>query len=126
MDHLMRLDPAAAEPALSFSCGELPVDEVVLAAGMVPDGYFWEGVLRFLDPSLADTVELDSESYLFAAHASASVLERVRALMLPYATDPAEMAALIGRAEAAGFDLEDSEPDEPERTSFLRRLLGRG
>jgi hypothetical protein len=45
--------------------------------------------------------------------------------MQPYVTDAAELARLIERAETAGFDLEDSEPEEPERPSFLRRLMGR-
>jgi hypothetical protein len=125
MDNPMRLDPSAAQPALTFDCGDLMVDEVVVAADMVPDGYFWEGVLRFVDPSLAEAVELDSESDMFSAQGPASTLEQVRDLMQPYVTDAAELARLIERAETAGFDLEDSEPEEPERPSFLRRLMGR-
>jgi hypothetical protein len=124
MDTLIRFDPTEDEPSLAFDCGELPVDEVVMSKEMEPNGYFWEGVLRFTDPALSDGVDFDSEAGMFCVYGCASVLEQVRDLMEPYLTDPAKITSLIERAELEGFDLEDSEPEERTK-SFFSRFLGR-
>lgn len=127
MTEQMRLRTGDDEPSLSFDCGELPVEDTVLAAGIEPNGYFWEGALRFLEPSLSQNIEFDSEAGMFCVYGSEIDLLRARETLQPYLTDVQAVTLLIQRAEGGGFDLEDSEPEEPPtRTSFLARLLGRG
>lgn len=56
------------QSSVRFYCAAWPADAAVVAAGHEPNGYFWEGVLRFLDPTLAKALELDSEAGMFAAY----------------------------------------------------------
>lgn len=42
-------------------------DESIASAGHEPNGYFWEGVVQYLAPELAEQLELDSEAGMFAA-----------------------------------------------------------
>lgn len=122
----MRFDPADDEPSLIFYCGELPVDDTIIAADMEPNGYFWEGVLRFADPSLSEGLEFDSEADMFCVYGNSSDLAAVRELIEPLLTDTVKIRDLIERAETADFDLEDSEPIDPEpRRSLFSRLFGR-
>ena len=93
--------------SLTFYCGELPADEAIGAAGHEPNGYFWEGVVQFLAPALADQVELDSEAGMFAAVGDRAVLEQIQALVDPYLDDGERIAATIGEAEASGFQFDD-------------------
>lgn len=111
---------------MNFDCGELPVEDTILAADIEPNGYFWEGVLRYLAPSLSEDVEFDSEAGMFCIYGDAEVLAQARGHLEPYLTDSAAIARLIEEAEASGFDLENSESDTVEdRTPFLRNLFRR-
>ncbi len=113
-------------PSLTMECGDSPVDDIVLARDLEPSGYFWEGVLRLLDPSAADRLELDSESDRFCVYGDVARLEQARQLLQPYVLDPDQMGALLDRADAEGVDLEDTEPESPVvGTTFLSRLLRR-
>lgn len=126
MESLIRFDPTEAEPSLIFDCGDLPVDDVLLAADIEPNGYFWEGVLRFLAPPLSADIEFDSEADMFCIYGDAQLLVQARGHLEPYLTDPTAIARLIEEAQAAGFDLEDSEPEPSgERKSFFGRLWRR-
>lgn len=107
--------------SLTFPCGELPVDDALIAAGVEPNGSFWEGVLHYVDGGLAGRVELDSEGSMFCAIGTMRQLERVRTAMDPLVTDPAAITALVRRAEAEGIVLEGWR----SRPTFLGRLLGR-
>jgi hypothetical protein len=100
-------DDAGGKPSLRFYCGGLPADEAIDASGHEPNGYFWEGVLAFLDPPLVDSLELDSEAGMFAAYGDGDQLSRVRSHLEPLLSDPEAISALIARAEAAGHDFDD-------------------
>jgi hypothetical protein len=93
--------------SLTFYCGELPADEAVRAVGHEPNGYFWEGLVQYLAPTLAEQVELDSEAGMFAAGGDRAVLQQIRALIDPYLDDGARVAAAIRQAEASGFQFDD-------------------
>jgi hypothetical protein len=58
-NHLKMLDIDGAT-SLTFYCGELPADAAISAAGHEPNGYFWEGMVQYLSPELAELLELDS------------------------------------------------------------------
>lgn len=92
---------------LSFYTDELPVIEALRAAGYEPHGYFWESVVRYLAPDLADALELDSEAGMFSAGGSRAHLEQLRDLIAPVLDDPALAAEVVGRAESDGFPLDD-------------------
>lgn len=93
--------------SLTFYCGELPADGAINAAGHEPNGYFWEGMVQYLAPSLTDQVELDSEGGMFAAYGDRVVLEQLRDLIDPYLDDGERVSATIREAEASGFHFDD-------------------
>lgn len=91
----------------AFYCGSLGADEAISAAGHEPNGYFWEGMLRFLAADLAEDVELDSESGMFAAYGNRRQVKRVRKVLKPYLHDGAATATVIRSAESQGFEFDD-------------------
>jgi Immunity protein 51 len=94
-------------PSVVFSCGELPADDAIRAAGHEPNGYFWESVARFLVPEQVAALELDCEAGTFAAHGDREALQQLRSALSPYIADRARVTELIARAEAAGFEFDD-------------------
>jgi hypothetical protein len=104
---LIKLHEAGEASSLTIHCGDLPVDEAISAAGHEPNGYFWEGVTRYLDDALASSVELDSEAGMFAAYGATIHLERLRDLIEPYLSDVAAIEGVIASAEAQSFDFDD-------------------
>ncbi|RYC13364.1 hypothetical protein [Nocardioides zhouii] len=121
MDHFS-LYADGRESSLTFPCGELPVDDALVAAGVEPNGSFWEGVLHYAGRRLAGRVELDSEGSMFCAIGPARLLERIRTVMTPYVTGAAAVVDLVERARAEGIDLEEWRPPR----SLVDRVLGRG
>lgn len=101
------LDTSTDPAALTFVCGEQPADAAVTAAGHEPNGYFWEGVVGFLDEDLADRLELDSESGMFCAYGSVADLERLRDLLAPLVGDADAITEFIARAEDGGGEFDD-------------------
>lgn len=91
----------------TFYAGELPVDETIAAAGHEPNGYFWEGLLRYLEPELAERVELDSEGGCFAAVGRRRHMKRVQSVLAPYLVDSRLVADTMSAAEGAGFEFGD-------------------
>jgi hypothetical protein len=55
----MKLIDLAGSYSLTFECGDLPADVAAFAAGHVPNGYFWEGVIQYFAGGLLSQVELD-------------------------------------------------------------------
>lgn len=90
--HLLELDGSFS---LTFYCGELPADAAIAAAGHEPNGYFWEGMVRYVSPQLAGQLELDSEAGMFAANGDRSTLEEVETLLAPYLEVGQRVAATI-------------------------------
>jgi hypothetical protein len=93
--------------SLTFYCGDLPAETAISSAGHEPNGYFWEGIVQYLAPELAEAVELDAEAGMFAAYADREVLERVQALIEPYLDDGDLVASVVRQAEASGFQFND-------------------
>jgi hypothetical protein len=88
------------------------VDGAIKEVGHEPNGYFWEGVARYLvqteAPALADSIFYDPEGSMFCANAgSRDVLEALAALMRPLTTDAARVRRLVTDAVAAGFQFDD-------------------
>ena len=88
------------------------VDGAIKEVGHEPNGYFWEGVARYLvqteAPALADRILYDPEGSMFCANAeSRDVLEALAALMRPLTTDAARVRRLVTDADAAGFQFDD-------------------
>lgn len=96
-------DPAS----LTFACGDQPADAAIIAAGHEPNGYFWEGVVGFLDEDLADALDLDSEAGMFCAYGSADDLTRLRDLLAPLVESPDAITEFIARAEDGGGEFDD-------------------
>jgi hypothetical protein len=103
----IRIAESDGSASLTFNCGELPADDAIVAAGHEPNGYFWEGLVQYLAPSLAELLELDSEAGMFAVYGERSTLEEVQALVEPYLDDGERVTATISEAEAAGFQFDD-------------------
>jgi hypothetical protein len=88
------------------------VDGVIEECGHEPNGYFWEGVARYLvqteAPALADRISYDPEASMFCARAeSRDALEALAALMRSVTTDAARVRRLVTDADAAGFPFDD-------------------
>jgi len=95
-----------------FAAGTLAVDEVVEELDHEPNGYFWEGVARWLfmhgHEPLAQRIELDAEAGTFVAVAEdREALEALMAAMQPYLRDAERLRALIVEADAADHDFDD-------------------
>lgn len=93
--------------SLTFYCGELPADGAITASGHEPNGYFWEGMVQYLAPDLANQVELDSEAGMFCAYGDRKVLEQVQTLIDPYLDDGERVGATVREAESSGFQFDD-------------------
>lgn len=91
----------------TFYCGDLGADDSVLAQGHEPNGYFWEGLLRYLAPDLTEAIELDSEAGMFAAYGKRRQMKRVQRLLKPYLHDGERITTVIHTAEAQGFQFDD-------------------
>lgn len=70
------------------------VDEAISAAGHEPNGYFWEGMVQYLAPGLADQMELDSEAGMFVAYG-----ERADTVASGDSADPLQPRAAPGRVD---------------------------
>lgn len=86
---------------------ETPVDGAIQAAGHEPNGYFWEGIARFLSPELADAVDYTSEGSEFVAIGARAALEQLVSKMEPITSDAELVVKLIEQAERAGFEFDD-------------------
>jgi len=105
-DHMNLIDMGGSF-SLTFGCGELPADVAIFAAGHEPNGYFWEGVVEYLDGSLASQVELDSEAGSFYARGDRALLGQLSELLEAYLDSPEMIARLIRQAETSGFEFDD-------------------
>lgn len=103
----MNLIDVAGLSSLSFACGALPADAAVFAVGHEPNGYFWEGVARYIAAGLVSQVELDCEAGMFCARGDRAVLVQLREELAGYLDSPEKIARLMRDAEASGFQFDD-------------------
>ncbi|MFF2570998.1 Imm51 family immunity protein [Streptomyces sp. NPDC058084] len=93
--------------SLTLDAGGLAADAAVVAAGHEPNGYFWEGLVRFAWPDIAEQVEFDSEAGMFCAVGSSSDLARLEMAVESVITSPEAVRDIIARAGASGFEFDD-------------------
>ncbi|WP_460708172.1 Imm51 family immunity protein [Myceligenerans halotolerans] len=112
MTMLRLIETTAGKFSLLLGAGTTPVDALVEELGHEPNGYFWEGVARWLvsteAPRLDGGFDYDPEGDMFCAHgADRAALEALGELMEKVATDGDRMRSLVAAAEADGFDFDD-------------------
>ncbi|MFH9728717.1 Imm51 family immunity protein [Streptomyces sp. NPDC017254] len=95
------------EHSLTLNAGGLAADTAVAAAGHEPNGYFWEGLVRFSWPDIAECLDFDSEAGMFCAVGSPSDLARLKAVVESVITSPEAVRDIIARAEVSGFEFDD-------------------
>ncbi|MFD5286521.1 Imm51 family immunity protein [Streptomyces rubrogriseus] len=95
------------EHSLTLDAGGLAADAAVVAAGYEPNGYFWEGLVRFAWPDIAEHVDFDSEAGMLSAVGSSSDLVRLKTAVESVVTSPEAVRDIIARAEASGFEFDD-------------------
>lgn len=98
--------------SLLLDAGTTPVDELVVQLGHEPNGYFWEGVARFLVSTEAQALEgrfsYDPEGGMFCAYGKdRPALQELADLMSAVATSSDRMRRLVTSATAAGFEFDD-------------------
>ncbi|MFB4308313.1 Imm51 family immunity protein [Actinomadura sp. GTD37] len=98
--------------SLLLDAGTTQVDGLVEQLGHEPNGYFWEGVARFLvkteAPALDGRFGYDPEGGMFCAYGEdRTALQELAELIIPVTTDGDRMRTLIASAEAAGFEFDD-------------------
>ncbi|TDE47937.1 hypothetical protein E1295_22105 [Nonomuraea mesophila] len=112
MNPLKLLETTPGTFSLLLDAGTTQVDELIEESGHEPNGYFWEGVARFLvsteAPTLKERFEYDSEGGMFCACGDdREALQDLAELMSAVATDETRLRGLIAAAEAAGFEFDD-------------------
>lgn len=107
MSRFTHLHDFDGSTSLTFYCGELPADEAISGSGHEPNGYFWEGLVVYGAPEIAEHLELDSEAGMFAAYGDRAVLEQLRIFFDGYLEDGERVLAMIREAEAEGFQFDD-------------------
>ncbi|MFQ6197014.1 Imm51 family immunity protein [Streptomyces sp. NPDC000405] len=95
------------EHSLTLDAGGLAADAAVVAAGHEPNGYFWEGLVRFAWPDLAERLDFDSEAGMFCAVGGSSDLARLKTAVESVITSPEAVHDIIARAQSSGFALDD-------------------
>ena len=103
----IRLHDFDGEHSLTFDAGGLAADVAVAAAGHEPNGYFWEGLVRFAWPDIAERLDFDSEAGMFCAVGGSSDLARLKTAVESVITSPETVRDIIARAETSGFEFDD-------------------
>ncbi|WP_406114918.1 Imm51 family immunity protein [Streptomyces sp. NBC_01014] len=76
------------EHSLTLTLGGLAADAAVVAAGHEPNGYFWEGLVQFAWPDLAERLDFDSEGGMFCALGSLRDLTQLKTVLEPVIFEP--------------------------------------
>ncbi|MEU5166322.1 Imm51 family immunity protein [Streptomyces mutomycini] len=95
------------EHSLTLNAGGLAADVAVAAAGHEPNGYFWEGLVQFAWPDIAEELDFDSEGGMFCAVGNPSDLTRLKAALEAVITSSEAVRDIIARAESSGFEFDD-------------------
>lgn len=103
----IKLHDLDGEHSLTLDVGGLAADAAVEDAGHEPNGYFWEGLVRFAWPDLAERLDFDSEAGMFCAVGSPSDLARLKAAVASVITSPEAVRDIVARAETSGFEFDD-------------------
>ncbi|MFC9332101.1 Imm51 family immunity protein [Kitasatospora sp. NPDC057015] len=93
--------------SLTLDAGGLLADAAIADAGHEPNGYFWEGLVRFAWPDIAERLDFDSEAGMFCAVGSPSDLVQLKTAVESVITSPDAVRDIIARAENSGFEFDD-------------------
>jgi hypothetical protein len=112
MQPLKLIETRPGHYSLLLDAGTTAVDDLAEELGHEPNGYFWEGVTRWLlateAPHLNGRLGLDPEAGMFVAYGEdRPALEDLGTRLSAVATDPARLRDLVTQASAAGFDFDD-------------------
>ncbi|MQY06071.1 Imm51 family immunity protein [Actinomadura macrotermitis] len=112
MTPLKLIETTSGSFSLLLDAGTTQVDELVEQLGHEPNGYFWEGVARFLVSAEAQKLEgrfsYDPEAGMFCAYGTdQAALQELGSLMSTVANDAERMRALVASATTAGFEFDD-------------------
>ncbi|WP_026412733.1 Imm51 family immunity protein [Actinomadura oligospora] len=112
MTPLKLIETSPGSFSLLLNAGTTQVDALVEQHGHEPNGYFWEGVARFLvtteAPSLEGRFSYDPEAGMFCAYGrDRPALEELATLLAPTTTTPTRMTTLLKAAQAANHDFDD-------------------
>ncbi|SPT52500.1 Uncharacterised protein [Actinomyces bovis] len=84
--------------------------EVIQSLGHEPNGYFWEGVVRWLiDHGELPDVQTDPEGTMFYAYGDRADAEELATRLMRYLTDSEAITRLVTQADAVGFDFDDDQ-----------------
>ncbi|MEU2340172.1 Imm51 family immunity protein [Streptomyces sp. NPDC013172] len=103
----IKLHDFDGEHSLTLDVGGLAADMAVAEAGHGPNGYFWEGLVRFAWPDIAEPLDFDSEAGMFCAVGTPSDLAQLKAALESVITSPDTVRDIIARAETSGFEFDD-------------------
>ncbi|AKJ08550.1 hypothetical protein ABB07_00315 [Streptomyces incarnatus] len=95
------------EHSLTLATGGLAADAAVVAAGHEPNGYFWEGLVQFAWPDLAERLDFDSEGGMFCALGSLNDLAWLKTALEPVISSPSVVREIVASADMAGFEFDD-------------------
>jgi hypothetical protein len=106
------VETAPGKFSLLLDAGTTEVDDLIEELGHEPNGYFWEGVARFLvstrAPALEGRFSYDPEAGMFCAFGEdRGALEQLGTLMTAVAEDGGRLRELMALAEADGFEFDD-------------------
>jgi hypothetical protein len=112
MDPLRLVETTPGSYSLLLDAGTTPVDDLIEELGHEPNGYFWEGVARWLVTTDALALDgrfaYDPEAGMFCAHGpDRPALEELATRMGAIASHGDRMRQLIASAQAAGFEFDD-------------------
>jgi hypothetical protein len=112
LDPLRLIETTPGNSSLLLDAGTTPVDNLIAECGHEPNGYFWEGVARWLvatqAPDLDGRFDYDPEAGMFCAHGSdRDVLTALGKAISTVASNVDRMRQLIDTAHTAGFDFDD-------------------
>ncbi|MFQ3559032.1 Imm51 family immunity protein [Streptomyces gramineus] len=103
----IKLHDFDGEHTLTLDVGGLAADAAVVDAEHEPNGYFWEGLVRFAWPDIAERLDFDSEAGMFCAVGSPSDLALLKTAVESVITSPEAVRDIIARAETSGFEFDD-------------------
>ncbi|GAB7101995.1 hypothetical protein JCM4814A_03090 [Streptomyces phaeofaciens JCM 4814] len=103
----IKLHDFDGEHSLTLDVGGLAADVAVAGAGHEPNGYFWEGLVRFAWPDIAEPLDFDGEAGMFCAVGTPSDLAQLKTALESVIASPDEVLDIITRAEISGFEFDD-------------------
>lgn len=112
MEPLKLVETTPGKYSLLLNAGTTAVDDTISELGHEPNGYFWEGIARFLvstkAPEIAEGFSYDPEAGMFCAYGTnKNALEKLGALMAVVANDANVLRKLVEQAKADEFELDD-------------------